>query len=427
MLQRQDFYVAMRAVALAQSGDSTITRERVRETATDSIAMATFKGMPAAPVKYSKGKKQNPNKEKLAKQEPATPATKNSTGPKKNAASPHASAKTTAGKKTALKEGNPGNNVKTKGAKSDKRDTKSAQASEKKHNNKPAVNVGKGKRTTNPEGGNGGGSRGDSSSFSSEAASDSDNDGDDSSRSGGEEKEDDDDGDASRASSKSSGDPHNSKRGERSESSDSGSDSDRSVNRLKEGRHQRNQDDDENHENSRGHGSSVSGSSSDSDAGSSTGPESDENGDDESGSVGGPDSTAGTSRGSKRIGSARSQSSYASLSASSSSGEEEEGGGPDAFSMSEKAQARYQVGGTWPVNARFRCSVRELGGVADIKRVDEFHVVAMPSDCTTTIVILVSKTPVFAHTHRSERHQTKDDRLIRAFYVRRRKLKSSIR
>ncbi|CAM9978228.1 unnamed protein product, partial [Ectocarpus sp. 8 AP-2014] len=73
------------------------------------------------------------------------------------------------------------------------------------------------------------------------------------------------------------------------------------------------------------------------------GPENDENGDDESGSVGGLDSTAGTSRGSKWIGSGRSQPSCASSSASSPSGEEEEDLGPDPFSMSEKARARYQA------------------------------------------------------------------------------------
>ncbi|CAM9710852.1 unnamed protein product [Ectocarpus fasciculatus] len=355
VLQRQDFYVAMRAVALAQSGGSTITRARVRETATDSIAMATFKGMPAAPVKYSKGKKQSSKKEKLAKQKPTTPATtKNSTGPKKSAASTLASTKTTAGQKIVLKNGNPGNNVKTKksaGAKSEKGGTKNAQPSEKKHSNKAAVNVEKGQRTTSPERGNGTGSRGDSSSSSSEAASDSDNEGDNSSRSGGENTEHDDDGKASRASSKSSGDPHNSKRSERSEISDSDrSDSDRSANRRTKGGNQRNKrrgrgsrkDDDSNHDNSGGRGSSIS--SSDSDAGSSTGPESDENGDDESGSVGGPDSTAGTSSGRKQIGSTRSQSSSASSSASSSSGEEEEeDGGPDPFSMSDKARARYQA------------------------------------------------------------------------------------
>ncbi|CBN78671.1 conserved unknown protein [Ectocarpus siliculosus] len=197
VLQRQGFYVAMRAVALAQSGDSTVTRERVRETATDSIAMATFKGIPAASVKYSKGKKQNSKKEELAKQEPKTAAPKNSTGPKKSAAATLASTKTTAGHKTASKEGNPGNSVKTKknaGANSAKGGTNNAQPSEKKHSNKAAVNVGKGKRTTSPERGNGGGSRGDSSSSCSKAASDSDNDGDDSSRSGGESTEDDDDG-----------------------------------------------------------------------------------------------------------------------------------------------------------------------------------------------------------------------------------------
>ncbi|CAN0248639.1 unnamed protein product [Ectocarpus sp. 12 AP-2014] len=340
VLQRQGFYVAMRAVALAQSGDSTVTRERVRETATDSIAMATFKGIPLASFKYSKGKKQNSKKEKLAKQEPKTAAPKNSTGPKNSAASTLVSTKTTAGHKTGLKEGNPGNSVKTKknaGAKSAKGGANNAQHSEKRHSNKAAVNVGKEKRTTSPERGNGGGSRGDSSSSSSEATSDSHNDGDGSSRSGGESTEDDDDGDVSRASSKSSGDLRNSKRRERSENSDSGSDSDRSVKLPNEGRHQRDKDDDNNQ-------SSTSGSSSDSDTGSSTAPEKDENGDDESGSFGGLDSTAGTSRGSKRIGSARSQSSCASSSASSPSGqEEEEDGGPDPFSMSEKARARYQA------------------------------------------------------------------------------------
>lgn len=57
LLQRNEFYVAMRAVALAQSGEAQITSDRLRETATDSIAIATFKGIPQAPIKASKGRK----------------------------------------------------------------------------------------------------------------------------------------------------------------------------------------------------------------------------------------------------------------------------------------------------------------------------------------------------------------------------------
>lgn len=63
-LQRNDFYVAMRAVALAQSGEDTLTRERVRETATNAVAIATFKGGEKPPIKISKGKKEKQEKSK---------------------------------------------------------------------------------------------------------------------------------------------------------------------------------------------------------------------------------------------------------------------------------------------------------------------------------------------------------------------------
>lgn len=58
-LQRNEFYVAMRAVALAQSGEDTLTPERVRETATDAVKMARFKGGAKPPISSSKGKKES--------------------------------------------------------------------------------------------------------------------------------------------------------------------------------------------------------------------------------------------------------------------------------------------------------------------------------------------------------------------------------
>lgn len=70
-LEPKDFYVAVRAVALAQSGESTLTRKRLRETATDIIPMATFKGCPKPTIEKSQGKKppsrapqHNPSKKK---------------------------------------------------------------------------------------------------------------------------------------------------------------------------------------------------------------------------------------------------------------------------------------------------------------------------------------------------------------------------
>lgn len=56
-LEPKEFYVAMRVVALAQSGESTLTRNKLQETATDTIPMATFKGCPKPPIEKSQGKK----------------------------------------------------------------------------------------------------------------------------------------------------------------------------------------------------------------------------------------------------------------------------------------------------------------------------------------------------------------------------------
>lgn len=59
-LGRNEFYVVMRLVALAQSGETTLTRQRVRQTATKSIPVATFKGAPQPSIKNSTGKKSLP-------------------------------------------------------------------------------------------------------------------------------------------------------------------------------------------------------------------------------------------------------------------------------------------------------------------------------------------------------------------------------
>lgn len=83
-LEPKAFYVAMRAVALAQSGESTLNRKRLRETATDTIPMATFKGCPKPPIENSQGKKPPPrapqnkaSKKKSGSGKEGDPATEN--------------------------------------------------------------------------------------------------------------------------------------------------------------------------------------------------------------------------------------------------------------------------------------------------------------------------------------------------------------
>lgn len=51
----------MRVVALAQGGEATLTRKRVRETATDVVLMAKLKGDPKPPLETSKGKTPPPS------------------------------------------------------------------------------------------------------------------------------------------------------------------------------------------------------------------------------------------------------------------------------------------------------------------------------------------------------------------------------
>eukprot|EP00903_Cladosiphon_okamuranus_P014972 g13857.t1 len=74
VLQRQEFYVAMRAVALTQSGEASLTRQKIRETSIKPITMPTFKGMPAPPMKLSKGKK--PQATKKTKEPSKAPSKK---------------------------------------------------------------------------------------------------------------------------------------------------------------------------------------------------------------------------------------------------------------------------------------------------------------------------------------------------------------
>lgn len=71
-LQRNEFYVAMRAVALAQSGEDTLTPEKVRETATNSVTIATFKGWAKPPITSSKGKKATKGLKWFSKTAPAS-------------------------------------------------------------------------------------------------------------------------------------------------------------------------------------------------------------------------------------------------------------------------------------------------------------------------------------------------------------------
>lgn len=68
LLQRHEFYAAMRVVSLAQSGETTLTRKRLRETATNEIPMAQLKSAPKPFIENSKGKKPPP-------QPPSKPAT----------------------------------------------------------------------------------------------------------------------------------------------------------------------------------------------------------------------------------------------------------------------------------------------------------------------------------------------------------------
>lgn len=71
LLDRNEFYVAMRIVALAQSGESTLTRERIQETATDEIPMPILRGAPRPPIESSQGIRPPPQplKEQLSEQD----------------------------------------------------------------------------------------------------------------------------------------------------------------------------------------------------------------------------------------------------------------------------------------------------------------------------------------------------------------------
>lgn len=68
LLQRHEFYVAMRVVSLAQSGETTLNRKRLKETATNELPMAQLKGAPKPSIENSKGRK-------LPPQPPPKPAT----------------------------------------------------------------------------------------------------------------------------------------------------------------------------------------------------------------------------------------------------------------------------------------------------------------------------------------------------------------
>lgn len=71
-LQRNEFYVAMRVVALAQSGEDTLTPERVRQTATDAVKIAAFKGGGKPPISSSKGKKEKKGSKWFSKTTPGS-------------------------------------------------------------------------------------------------------------------------------------------------------------------------------------------------------------------------------------------------------------------------------------------------------------------------------------------------------------------
>lgn len=351
-LQRHEFYVAMRTVALAQGGEATLTRQRVRETAEDSIAIATFKGMPTPPLKCSTGKKQQPIKEAKTKEQPKTASKKKTTVAGKGAnATP---APTTTGKlKKAEKTPDYSNKENKNKAIAEKSSTKNNKGDRKVANKVSAKPSSKGvaadtpKKTPSPKKVNSSGSSSSSSSggSSSGAGSGSDGDGDDSddssSRSEGEETDNsgnDDDDPASRAGGEKRGNNKNNEGCEKRKERDHGtSGSELSADGKEEGKNSKGRrgeeesrrDDDDGEASDSDSSSSRSVSDSSSSVGSSKSLGGDDGG-------GGGESTSVVDNGK-----ARSRSSSGSSTSSSSSSSDEEG--PDRFSMSEKARARYQV------------------------------------------------------------------------------------
>lgn len=337
-LQRKKFYVAMRAVALAQSGEGAITRERVRETATDSIVMSTFKGMPAPPITRSKGKKPQMAKRSSTKEEP-TRASRGKTGIRKAAAVTPPGTSTKRTPKNKARQGHTENSEKQTtdlDASEIKKDGRAPKGSGKGRNNGVVEKTSK--ETTTAKNEAGGSCNSSSSSSSSGVASDSDDNGEGTSCSGGKTDDDDDLNDGSRACRDRSGNPvGNNGDGSVSESSDGDS---RDAHIVERQGH----DGDGNTGGSKANGWSRSSSSSSSlNDDSSRSSEGDVN---EPASVAGSESMTDAVGENKRVRSERPRSSSASASSSSSSSSsslEAEVEGLDPYSMSVKARARYQV------------------------------------------------------------------------------------
>lgn len=338
VLQRQDFYVAMRAVSMAQSGEVKISRERVRETATNPIGVSTFKGMPAPPFKLSKGKKQQAMKSPTPKEEPKHPS-------KEKTAT--AKAVATAQKPTTKRA--PKNVAKKRDSAHDrKNDSASDDPSATVHNEgkRVAKDSGKGrnKRLKNDERSppatskivERGSSGGASSSSSSGADSESGGDEDDTSCSGGERANDDGDrNDGSRACRDKSGEPISDNEDvSGTESSDGDSSDEYRVER-------KGHDGDDNTKEPERSGRSRSSRSSSSLNDFSSKSSGDD--DDESASVAGSKNIPDAVGKCKKISSDRPRSLSGSSSSSSSPSCEGEDESPDPFSMSEKARARYKV------------------------------------------------------------------------------------
>lgn len=316
-LRPNEFYIAMRAVALAQSGEASLTRERLRETATNSVAVAKFKGLPEPPISSSNGKKQPP----LPKQ--TAVVSKKTKGATKGAV---ATAKSKKDENGAAHPGDAGAN--TAGRNKDRALEASATAIKKTKSNKEGDNTKSLPAEAKIKRGSQKRRDGNDSGSLSSSAVDSESD-EDASLSGG-------DGSESEKSNKSAGSGHR-------DSDDGG----RSGGENSGARGSRDNDDDG--------GGRGSGSGSDSDSGADSSKSLDGGNERmKSASVVNGEEAGADNQGSKRATTSRSPSSSTSSSSSSSSdqgsageggGEEEEKEeGQDLFIMTDKARVRYKVG-----------------------------------------------------------------------------------
>ncbi|CAM9611224.1 unnamed protein product [Scytosiphon promiscuus] len=338
VLQRQDFYVAMRAVALAQNGEVTISRERIRATATDSIGVSTFKGMPAPPFKFSKGKKPQQQEAKgssrkdESKRSSKEKATTNADGIARIPVIKRAP-KDTAKKVDTV-------NVRKKGPASDAPsactgdddNSRGVKASEKGQD-KGLVDDARKKSTPSKNIKRGSSSGGSSSPSSSGVASDSDDTEDDTDCSRGDETDDRDDRDDESGRDKIGS--SNSRSGSDDGGSSDGGSGD--VGRVE----RKGRNGDNNTEESKRSGSSRTSRSSSSLADSS--PQSSDDDNEKSASVIKSEKMTDAEGNRRGLDSECPRSSSGSSSSSSSTSCHGEDEGPDPFSMSVKALARYQA------------------------------------------------------------------------------------